>query len=82
MKKLIRTLLFSVGFAVLGVAQSASSAPVQGKDYTVLSTPQPVSAPAGKVEVIEFMWYGCPHCNEFDPYIEKWKAKQGPDVEF
>jgi thiol:disulfide interchange protein DsbA len=38
--------------------------------------------PAGKVEVIEFMWYGCPHCNEFDPYIEKWKAKQGPDVVF
>jgi thiol:disulfide interchange protein DsbA len=48
----------------------------------VLSTPQPVEAPAGKIEVIEFMWYGCPHCNEFDPYLEAWVKKQGPDVVF
>jgi protein dithiol oxidoreductase (disulfide-forming) len=83
MKKLIRTLLFSVGLAVLGVAQAApSSAPVAGKDYTVLPSQQPVDVPAGKIEVIEFMWYGCPHCNEFDPYIEAWRSKQGPDVVF
>jgi protein dithiol oxidoreductase (disulfide-forming) len=82
MKKLIRTLLFSVGLAVLGVAQASPSAPVAGKDYTVLPSPQPVDVPAGKIEVIEFMWYGCPHCNEFDPIIEAWRSKQGPDVVF
>ncbi|PMS36493.1 thiol:disulfide interchange protein DsbA [Trinickia symbiotica] len=82
MNKLIRTLFFSVGLAMFGVAQASPSAPVAGTDYTVLGSPQPVDVPAGKVEVIEFMWYGCPHCNEFDPYIEKWKAKQGPDVVF
>ena len=37
---------------------------------------------AGKVEVIEFFWYGCPHCNEFEPYLEAWAKKQGPDVVF
>jgi thiol:disulfide interchange protein DsbA len=84
MKKLIRTLLFSVSLAVVGAgaAQASPEAPVSGKDYTVLKTPQPVDVPAGKIEVIEFMWYGCPHCNEFDPYLEKWIAKQGSDVVF
>jgi thiol:disulfide interchange protein DsbA len=28
------------------------------------------------------MWYGCPHCNEFDPFLETWIKKQGPDVVF
>ncbi|WP_116134730.1 thiol:disulfide interchange protein DsbA/DsbL [Trinickia diaoshuihuensis] len=84
MKKLIRTLLFSVSLAVIGagVAQASPSAPVAGKDYTVLKTPQPVDAPAGKIEVIEFMWYGCPHCNEFDPYLEKWVKALPADVVF
>jgi thiol:disulfide interchange protein DsbA len=47
----------------------------------VLQAAQPVDA-KGKIEVIEFMWYGCPHCNEFDPYLEAWVKKQGPDVVF
>ena len=29
-----------------------------------------------------FFWYGCPHCNEFNPYLEAWVKKQGPDVVF
>lgn len=84
MKKLIRTLLFFVSMAVVGAgaAQASPSAPVAGKDYTVLKTPQPVDVPAGKIEVIEFMWYGCPHCNEFDPYLEKWVKALPPDVVF
>ena len=84
MKKLIRTLLFSVSLAVVGagVAQASPAAPTAGKDYTVLKTPQPLDVPAGKIEVIEFMWYGCPHCNEFDPYLEKWLATKPADVVF
>jgi len=81
MKKLISILFLSVGLAA-GVVQAAPSAPVAGKDYTTLSSPQPVSVPAGKIEVTEFFWYGCPHCNEFDPYLEAWIKKQGPDVVF
>lgn len=84
MKKLIRTLLFSVSLAVVGagVAQASPAAPTAGKDYTVLKTAQPLDVPAGKIEVIEFMWYGCPHCNEFDPYLEKWLAAKPADVVF
>jgi thiol:disulfide interchange protein DsbA len=81
MKKLLSILFLSIGL-MASAAQAAPAAPVAGKDYTALSAPQPVEAPAGKIEVIEFMWYGCPHCNEFDPYLEAWIKKQGPDVVF
>ncbi len=49
-----------------------TAAPKEGKEYTRLSKPAPVDAPAGKVEVIEFFWYNCPHCNEFEPTLEAW----------
>ncbi len=81
MKKLIRTLLFSLSLAVVGASAAQAAAPA-APAYTALKAPQPVDVPAGKIEVIEFMWYGCPHCNEFDPYLEKWLAKQPPDVVF
>ncbi|HEY1608604.1 MAG TPA: thiol:disulfide interchange protein DsbA/DsbL [Paraburkholderia sp.] len=83
MKRLFRSLLLSFSFSLIAVgAQASPDAPVAGKDFTVLKTPQPVDAPAGKIEVIEFFWYGCPHCNAFDPYLETWLQKQGPDVVF
>lgn len=46
--------------------------PKEGKNYKRLSKPAPVDAPAGKIEVVEFFWYNCPHCNEFDPALEAW----------
>ena len=84
MKKLFSALALSLGIAAasMSLATTAVAAPAAGKDYTVLQAPQPVGAPAGKVEVIEFFWYGCPHCNEFEPYLEAWAKKQGPDVVF
>ncbi|AOJ75802.1 thiol:disulfide interchange protein DsbA/DsbL [Burkholderia ubonensis] len=81
MKKLLSTLLLSVGL-VAGFAHATPAAPVSGKDFEVMKAPQPVSAPAGKVEVIEFFWYGCPHCYEFEPTVEAWVKKQGDKVDF
>jgi protein dithiol oxidoreductase (disulfide-forming) len=75
MKKLFSALALSFGIAAasMSVASAVQAAPTQGKDYTVMQSPQPVGAPAGKVEVLEFFWYGCPHCNEFEPYLEAWE---------
>ncbi len=53
-----------------------------GKDYIVLGKPAPVDAPAGKVEVVEFFWYGCPHCYAFEPAIEAWAKQLPADVAF
>ncbi|WP_454762565.1 thiol:disulfide interchange protein DsbA/DsbL [Cupriavidus campinensis] len=64
---------------LLMTAPAAMAAP-EGRDYTVLKSPQPV--PAGKIEVTEFFWYGCPHCYDFEPDLEAWMKKQGKDVVF
>ena len=45
-------------------ARAQGATPVEGKDFVRLPTPAPVAAPAGKIEVVEFFSYGCPHCGE------------------
>ena len=57
-------------------------AAAQQFQYGELSPPQPVEAKEGKIEVVEFFWYGCPHCHRLEPYIEAWLKKLPPDVEF
>lgn len=51
-----------------------------GTDYQVLDPRAPVEAPAGKVEVVEFFWYNCPHCNAFEPALGAWIKKLPKDV--
>jgi len=54
---------------------------VEGKDYATLK--KPVQLPhTGKIEVVEFFWYGCPHCYAFEPALEPWVAQLPPDVHF
>ena len=55
--------------SMIGPTRAQSGLPAEGKDYLRLSAPLPAPA-AGKVEVIEFFWYGCPHCNTFEPMLE------------
>ncbi|MEG3002037.1 MAG: thiol:disulfide interchange protein DsbA/DsbL [Comamonas sp.] len=56
-------------------AHAQGAAPKEGKDYVKLSKPATTEAPAGKVEVVEFFWYSCPHCNAFEPAFAAWKQK-------
>lgn len=58
-----------------------AAAPLEGKHYARLQLPQPTEQ-AGKVEVIEFFWYGCPHCRDFEPLLQQWKKKLPADVHF
>lgn len=62
--------------------QAQAQKPVAGTDYMVLETPASVDAPAGKVEVIEFFWYSCPHCNAFEPALSAWVKQLPKDVAF
>ncbi len=52
-----------------------------GKGYKDLAAVQPVQDPS-KVEVIEFFWYGCPHCYQFEPELEKWLETLPDNVMF
>ncbi|MGA0572270.1 thiol:disulfide interchange protein DsbA/DsbL [Variovorax sp. VNK109] len=54
--------------------------PQRGTEYRPLEKAAPVEAPPGKVEVIEFFWYSCPHCNAFEPMLEAWIQRQPADV--
>lgn len=65
-----------------GLPAMAQGGPVEGTHYVRLGSPAPVNAPAGKIEVIEFFWYGCPHCNTFEPALDAWQKKLPADVAF
>jgi thiol:disulfide interchange protein DsbA len=71
--------IFALG-ASLTVAMPAL-AQTAGKDYTPISPVQPTDD-AGKVEVLEFFSYGCPHCSDFNPLVTAWAAKLPADVVF
>jgi len=73
------TTIFALG-AALTVAMP-SWAQTVGKDYTPISPAQPTED-AGKIEVLEFFSYGCPHCADFNPLLQAWVAKLPGDVVF
>ena len=52
----------------------------EGTDYTLIPDGTPLEPGKAKVEVVEFFNYICPACNAFNPELQQWKAKQGPDV--
>jgi thiol:disulfide interchange protein DsbA len=69
----------SAWFASTAHAQAKFSA---GKEYHILDARAPVDAPAGKIEVVEFFWYSCPHCNAFEPTLAAWIKTLPKDVVF
>lgn len=66
---------------LIAFATFAQGAPVEGTDYIELRPPQAVDA-QGKVEVIEFFWYRCPHCYALEPELEAWTKHLPRDVQF
>ncbi|MDZ4358273.1 MAG: thiol:disulfide interchange protein DsbA/DsbL [Variovorax sp.] len=73
----------SIGLLSLAaVPAHAQRAPKAGTDFLVLDKRVPVDAPAGKVEVVEFFSYNCPHCNDFEPSLEAWVKAAPKDVAF
>jgi thiol:disulfide interchange protein DsbA len=52
----------------------------EGRDYKRVETPVPV--PEGKLEVVEFFGYWCPHCNAFEPALDAWAKKLPQQVTF
>jgi len=81
---------FSVGTTCLLAAAGlglphlvwAQGKPEDGREFKTLDKKVPTEAPTGKVEVVEFFWYSCPHCNAFEPQLESWVKKLPADVSF
>lgn len=77
---MIKKISFSLFFLSLIGSVSAQTRPIEeGFDYRVLPIAQAIEA-KGKIEVIEFFWYGCPHCHDFEPQLDAWVKRQAKDV--
>ena len=74
-------ILFSL-FAVLlmaGQALASFGPAEEGKEFKRLTNPLTVET-GKKIEVVEFFWYRCPHCNQLEPALKAWAKKLPADV--
>jgi thiol:disulfide interchange protein DsbA len=80
MKRLfLLLLLFLPTFDFLAAPQDSF---VEGVHYQPVYPEVPTDVSQGKVEVVELFWYGCPHCYDIEPYINKWLQTKPESVEF
>jgi thiol:disulfide interchange protein DsbA len=62
-------------------ALSFAAAGALAQPFSQINPPQPTEG-GGKIEVIEFFWYGCPHCYTLEPAVVSWASKAPKDVVF
>ncbi|MGH8743125.1 MAG: thiol:disulfide interchange protein DsbA/DsbL [Burkholderiales bacterium] len=79
--KLFKYLLLSCLLGLAGMTSGASAELRLDRDYRLVTPAQPVET-GDKIEVIEFFYYGCPHCFEIEPYLKRWKASMPKDVAY
>lgn len=85
---MIRSLLSAAAlaatFALVGCADAEPAAftPVAGQHYRMVNPPVRTDVKAGQVEVIEFFSLGCPHCADFEPYVQSWLQRKPAQVTF
>jgi thiol:disulfide interchange protein DsbA len=66
---------------LLATGAARAQAPVEGREYSLIQPPQVPSNP-GKIEVLEFFTYACPHCSAFEPMVGPWSRTLPADVAF
>ena len=74
------TVLAAATWLSTSVAWAQAALFKSGKDYLTLQRPLPTDAGNGKIEVLEFFWYSCPHCNAFEPAFAQWAKAAPKDV--
>lgn len=86
MRRLVSTSLVFLAAFLATSAQAAEGKGaaefVAGKHYAVLEEPRSTGAAKDEVEVIEFFWYGCPHCFAVEEHVQQWLAGKPDDVRF
>jgi len=76
------SLLASGAVGWSGVANAQAAAFAEGTDFQSIEPRVAVEGGPGKIEVIEFFWYNCPHCNAFEPTLANWIKQIPKDVYF
>lgn len=68
-------------YAGMANAQGLVSRYVAGEHYKVIDKPT-ARADDGRLQVVEFFLYSCPHCYHLEPELADWRARLGDDVVF
>lgn len=72
------SVVFALLFSLAACAQDNGQFKA-GQHYQVLPQAMP-SSDDSKIEVTELFWYGCLHCYNFEPALERWKKDVPEDV--
>lgn len=79
-RRAFHRLLLAGGLAAAGLPPVLAAPALQeGADWSPVNPPQPGDTP-GKIEVLEFFSYGCPHCRELHPHVAEWATRLPKDV--
>ena len=78
----IRWLLIPTLFLLSGSVFADKAHYFAGINYEAVTPAQPTDVKPGQIEVIEFFWYGCPHCFALEPYVVDWEKHLPKDVVF
>jgi len=78
MDKLRRSLITAIALSPLAALAQPTA---DSRAYTTLPNPLPLETP-GKVEIAEFFSYGCIHCYNLEPLLEKWAPALPADTQF
>jgi thiol:disulfide interchange protein DsbA len=68
--------------ALLAAAALAPAAVAQQQAPFLHISPPIATETPGRIEVVEFFWYECPHCYELEPLLDRWIPKLAKDVQF
>ena len=71
-----------LAFSGAAFADEAMTSFTQGVNYVAVSPAQATAVQPGQIEVIEFYWYGCPHCFALEPFIVQWEKTKPKNVVF
>lgn len=78
---MLKNLMLSLSLLVFTPLLATAQNYVEGENYDLISPPVRTADPA-RIEVVEFFWYGCGHCYNFEPLITAWKKTLADDVDF
>ncbi len=75
-----RRLFLSFALVAVSLPSVLMAATPEAGKFRKLANPIATSSEA--IEVIEFFWYGCPHCSEFEPSLAEWEKNKGKTIQF
>ncbi len=81
MDKLRRRLSVAIAAALTPICLPLGAQQGAAAGYTTLQQALPIENP-GKVEIVEFFWYGCIHCYNLEPALDAWLPKLPADAYF